>query len=228
MATTSQSRGSSSDLIVRDIMRGLYDGRFVAGQRLVEPDLMTIYAVSRGTVREALQRLAAEGIVSQTAFRGAHIRHLSKPEAREILQLLEVNVGLAARLAAENIDRLGQRPEFIAAYEDLLRFADRPDSYDMIGARNAFYRAMINAGGNVELGRLIRSFRIHLIRTYLRQPSFERFAHYEQMVSAILDGNAEAAEAAGRAHIRSSLERLDDIPETVFAAPALERLSPQE
>ena len=54
---------SSSDLIVRDVVRGLYEGRYVAGQRLAEPDLMRSYGVARSTVREAIKRLVAEGVL---------------------------------------------------------------------------------------------------------------------------------------------------------------------
>lgn len=216
-------RPSSSDLIVRDIVRGLYDGRFAAGQRLVEPDLMRRYTVSRGTVREALKRLAAEGVVTQTAFRGAQIRHLSRTEARDILELLEVNIGLAARLAAQNIDATGGRGPFVAAYEALAAFADKADSFELVRARNGFYRAMTRAGGNAELGRLVRGFRVHLIRTYLRTPAHERFSDYREMAEAILAGNAEAAEAAGRRHIRRSLDVLDDAPDSIFAPAGSEQ-----
>ncbi|MCR5858116.1 GntR family transcriptional regulator [Mesorhizobium sp. J428] len=210
-------RLSSSDQIVRDVVRGLYEGRFVAGQRLVEPDLMRLYGVSRGTVREALKRLAAEGVVSITAFRGAQIRHLSRAEARDLLQLLEVTIGLAARLAAQNIASPRTREAFIAACENLSSFAGRGDSFDFVQARNRFYRAMTRAGGNAEVARAVRGFRVHLIRTYLRPPVEERFADYREMAEAILNGDAEAAEAAGRRHIRRSLDALDDAPDSVFA-----------
>lgn len=224
-------RPSSSDLIVRDIVRGLYDGRFAAGQRLVEPDLMRLYGVSRGTVREALKRLAAEGVVTQTAFRGAQIRHLSRGEARDLLQILEVNIGLAARLAARNIAASGMRERFVAAYEALAAFAEKPDSFELVRARNGFYRAMTRAGGNAELGRLVRGFRVHLIRTYLRTPAQERFSDYREMAEAILSGDAEAAEAAGRRHLRRSLDVLDDAPDSIFApagAPPADALDDED
>ena len=51
---------------MRDVVRGLYEGRYVAGQRLAEPDLMRSYGVARSTVREAIKRLVAEGVLSRT------------------------------------------------------------------------------------------------------------------------------------------------------------------
>src|SRR5260370_12580628 len=86
---------SASDRIVSDVVRGLYDGRYAPGQRLVEPDLMQKYGVSRSTVREAINRLSAVGVAASHPFRGAQIRQLSRREARDILLILELMVGLA-------------------------------------------------------------------------------------------------------------------------------------
>lgn len=218
--STDRSRLSSSDQIVRDIVRGLYEGRFTAGQRLVEPDLMRLYNVSRGTVREALKQLAAEGVVSQMAFRGAQIRQVSRAEARDILELLEVTIGLAARLAARNMAASGTRENFVAAYDHLAAFADQQDSFELVQARNRFYRAMTRAGGNRALGRLITGFHVHLIRTYLRRPAQERFADYRAMADAILAGDGERAETAGRRHLRHLIEALDDAPDSLFPPAA--------
>jgi len=212
-----RSRLSTSDQIVRDIVHGLYEGRFVAGQRLVEPDLMRLYNVSRGTVREALKRLAAEGVVSQTAFRGAQIRHLSRAEARDILELLEVTIGLAARLAARNLAASRTRDSFDAAYRMLASFAGRPDSFEVVRARNRFYRAMTRAGGNRALEPLITGFNVHLIRTHLRRPAQERFADYRDMAEAILEGKEDLAEAAAKRHLRNVMKAMDDVPDSVFS-----------
>ena len=208
---------SSSDQIVRDIVRGLYGGRFAAGQRLVEPDLVRLYGVSRGTVREAIKRLAAEGVVTQTAFRGAHIRHLSRTEARDILELLEVTIGLAARLAAERIGTPGLRAQIRQSYDRLEKFSDGGDAFDLVRARNRFYRAITQAGGNRELARLLPTFQVHLIRANLTISSRLRFGDYQAIVDAILAGNGSRAETVARRHVRRSLEVLADAPASMFA-----------
>jgi len=67
--------------VVDAIVSGIRLGRFVPGQKLVEADLTESIGVSRGPVREALKRLAAEGIVSLTRHRGAYIRVLTRPKS---------------------------------------------------------------------------------------------------------------------------------------------------
>ena len=71
-AQTGRKHGlSSPDQVVAALIRGLQAGRYVPGQRLIEADLTKELKVSRGPVREALKRLAAEGLVSLIPHRGA-------------------------------------------------------------------------------------------------------------------------------------------------------------
>jgi DNA-binding GntR family transcriptional regulator len=211
------TRTSSSGQVVRDIVRGLYEGRYVAGQRLVEPDLMRRYQVGRSTVREALSRLAAEGVATLNPFRGAQIRQLSRREAGNILVILEVTVGLAARLAAENIKAPGASAHFRACYDELTAFASERESFELVRARNRFYRAMTRVGRNPDLQRLLFGFQVHLIRSTFSQPHEERFADYRRMADAILAQDAKAAEKAGRDHIRRIALALAKAPDEAFA-----------
>ena len=92
-AVSSRSLGSA-EMVIRAITEGLYSGRYAPGQRLVEADLTREYGISRGSVREALSRLAADGIVTLNRHRGAQIRSLTRKEALDVLNLLEILVGI--------------------------------------------------------------------------------------------------------------------------------------
>lgn len=208
---------SSSDQIVRDVVRGLYEGRYAAGQRLVEPDLMRRYDVGRSTAREAIKRLAAEGIAVVHAFRGAQIRQLSRVDARNVLLVMELMVGLAARQAAENISRAGTGERFKESLDALLAFEQAGDSYELVRARNRFYRTMTRIGGNREVARLLPSIQVHLVRAQLRLPPEQRFADYRAIAEAVLAGDAARAEEAARAHIRRTAETLALLPDSAFA-----------
>src|SRR5690606_40886702 len=76
----------SSDLVdkvITAIKKGVRFGRYVPGQRLIENDLATTFQVSRGTVRDALRRLEAEGLVHFERYRGASIRKMSRRDRSE-------------------------------------------------------------------------------------------------------------------------------------------------
>jgi DNA-binding GntR family transcriptional regulator len=212
---------SSPDAIFQEILRGLYEGRYVPGQRLIESDLTRRFKVSRGSVREAMKRLAAEGVVKLTLHKGAYIRTLSRADVRAILLVIEVMIGLAARLAAEQIDDEG-RQALRDSYARLLSFRENANFPEFVRARNAYYRTLVRLGGNQELGRLLPSMHVHLVRIQFRPypvaAEETRFEDYQQMTDAVLRGDATAAEKAGRAHIRRILRSIDQLPDEAFPA----------
>src|SRR5258708_20335204 len=81
-------RTSFPDIVVNAIIRGVHAGRLVPGQRLVEADLTRNLGVSRGPVREALKRLAAEGIVTLNRHRGAFVRAMPRHQLPDTLLTL--------------------------------------------------------------------------------------------------------------------------------------------
>lgn len=218
---TAKPRQSTSDLIVADILRGLYEGRYVAGQRLVEPDLVAAYEVSRSTVREAIKRLAAQGVVEAAHNRGARIRQLSKHEARNNLQITEVIIGLAARLAAAHIDEGENRAQMTEVLDALFAASRQSDKYQFIRARDRFYRAMTRSAKNPELEQMIGNLQVHLVRNRLVMRPEDREASYREIGAAILAGDPAAAEAAARRHVHRMIALLDALYEAPLIADRL-------
>lgn len=207
--------------IVRGVIDGLYEGRFAPGQRLVEADLVARFGASRGSVREALARLEAAGVVRLTRNKGASVRMLSRREARDIIVLSEVLNGLIFRLAAENIARPGVAKQAQSAYEQLQSSRSAPKFIDQVRARNAYYRVLVEIGGNREIARVLPMTDVHLTRTQFRGYDFayerERFDLYEDLHEAILGGDGVRAEALGRARSRLFLKDLETLPDHAFA-----------
>ncbi len=202
-------------MIFREIVQGLYKGSYVPGQRLVEADLTTKWNVSRGTVREALNRLSAEGIVTLSRHRGAAIRVLDATEMRDILEVLELMIGMAARLAARRIDENDNRARFKEVFEALLAFRCQPASFDLIRARNRFYRTLAVVGGNRELQDILRRMHVHLVRVQLQalQDNLvaERFDDYGRIGQAVLAGDARRAKLTARQHVCNTGALLNQI-----------------
>jgi DNA-binding GntR family transcriptional regulator len=208
---------SSPDTVFDEILAGLYDGRYAPGQRLIESDLTRRYKVSRGSVREALRRLASEGFVKITLHRGAYVRSLNRTEARHALMLLEVLIGLAARLAAENIHVPDSASRMKAALGELIAPKQNRAYGEVIRARHGFYTTMVAVGENEELARLLKS--MELVRIQFRtHPTADeiRVENYRRITDAILSGKGAQAEKVARAHIREFLKRIEDLPENAF------------
>src|SRR5207244_781821 len=78
-------------------------GRLKPGAELAEVALSEQLGVSRGPLREAIGRLASEGLVTVRPRRGAVVRSLSKEEFLELYQVREALEMMAVRLAVPKL-----------------------------------------------------------------------------------------------------------------------------
>ena len=211
-AATPAKVPSSPERVAASITKGVLRREYVIGQRLIESDLTRQLQVSRSTVREALKILAANGVVEIFPHRGAVIRGLSLVDARSLLSLLEVLTGLAARLAANNIDLGQNRRLFSAAAKPLIE--DRPTiELDLIlDERARFYQAMLDIADNSELRRAMPLPRAHLFRGqfygFLSRADLRAMVkEYRNIAKAILAGAGAQAELYARRHLQKTAER---------------------
>jgi DNA-binding GntR family transcriptional regulator len=213
---------SSPEEVFRDIVRGLYDGRYAPGQRLVEADISRDFGVSRGTAREALKRLGAEGLVTTNLHRSARIRRLGRKEMRDILDIVELLTGYSCRLCAGRMSDPEPRQAFVDHYQNLMSFQRSDNVAGFVKARNRFFRALVELSGNTELQRLMPTLHLHLIRVQLKNSEVDDammwFESYSDIADAVLAGEAEKAEEAGRRHVRRFAELTKQLPERLFAA----------
>ncbi len=211
---------SSSETIVRDVVQGLYEGRYVFGQRLIEADLTRRYGVSRGSVREALSRLAADGVVTLERHRGACIRSVDRENALETLVLVEVLTGLSARLAAQRIALPGAADSLRAALGRVLKFEPRGSAIECDLARRDFFDVLVKISGNRELARLKASVQLGLVgmavRCYENTIDAAREHDFLEIAEAVFAGAPDAADAAARRHVRRVAEAVIAIPANAF------------
>ena len=201
---------SAAETIARDILKGLYEGWYVSGQRLAEPDLIARYDVSRSTVREAIKRLAAQGVVETRHHQGARILDISAAEARNILLIAEVIVGLAARQSALSIDKEGSREVLQEALDGVEAASRSSERFDVVVARNRFHRTLARIAGSPVLENTLGNLHVHLVRNKLVMTPEERLASYRAIAEAIFSGDAETAETRARAHVRKMIDLLGD------------------
>ncbi|MGV2980086.1 GntR family transcriptional regulator [Camelimonas sp. ID_303_24] len=209
--TAAQNASSFRDSLFSAIVRGLYEGRYAPGQRLVEADLTAEYGVSRGPVRETLSRLAAEGIVTLSPGRGAAIRKLGWREAVDLLELLEALVGLAAAGAARRAasDAAGAaRLEAAASQLAAFDHATLTPGYAL--ARDRFYGALVDLAGNAELARVMPRVQSHLLRIQFRAQvaRYDELRHqdYGVITGAVLAGDEQKARAVTQRHFRRMID----------------------
>lgn len=214
---------SSPDQVVQAIKRGILVGRFVPGQRLIEADMTRDHKVSRGPVREALKRLAAEGVVAHSPHRGAYIRLLTRREVAELLEALEAILGLAMRRAAAQMQAPPHRAALKLAYDKLNRHGAHGDRVRQSIDRNGFYDAIFAIAGNRELARMHPAVPTQILRmqvyAYLSPADREQqFADYRLLYDALRSGRAQEAGRIAQSHARRSLAQITRLPDEAFAA----------
>ncbi|MDN5843912.1 MAG: GntR family transcriptional regulator [Alcaligenaceae bacterium] len=196
---------TAADTVFHGIVQALAQQRFVPGQRLVEVDLAAQFGVSRASVREALQRLAAEGLVELFRNKGAAIRTLSAQETLDVLDVAERITGLLARSAARAIAGGAARAPIVGALARLDEADRSQDAETFAGARRGLYRALLITSGSRELRRLLPSINMPIVYAQHRPAALQqvRMRDYQAMCEAILAGDEAAADAAGMQHVRN-------------------------
>lgn len=185
------------------------------GERLKEEELAASLGVSRTPIREALRRLAAEGIVEFVPNRGAHVATWGGTDLEEIFNLRARLEGYAAFRAATRIEA--------AQLAQLAQLAERMDraaasggtrAIDRVTELNgAFHQLIVTAAHSQRLESLLAG----LIQVSLAHRTFRRYspealgrslAHHHELVAAMRAGDPDWAEAIMRSHIRAALAAL--------------------
>ena len=195
-------RGRSIELL-RAMILG---GKLRPGTRINEAELASLLGISRGPVREAIQRLTAEGLTAISPHRGAFVRQFS---AEEIVQLFELRVILesaGARLAAMRC-----APSAIAELGNWLSetHGNPGNTAEAVAKAAEFHLELLDRVGNPQLARSARACyqRIRVARAIYRMPFRLEAAYraHSAIFSAVKGHDADAAERLMREHIEDSL-----------------------
>ena len=209
---------------VYDELRGaILRGEYAPLQRLIEAELIERYGTTRFALRNALTRLAAEGLIELQPNRGARVRQISAEEAIEITEIRRAVEALVAARAAERVTdeeiaelrALGEAMSSAVAGLDMLGYSD-------LNAR--LHGAVRRIARHHTATRLIEQLHGQLVRHQFRlafvpgRPSVSLPEHLA-IIDAICARDPERAERAMHAHIDSVLKMLTTVT-TPGPAPA--------
>ena len=184
----------------------ILDGTLAPGQRLIARELMDATGLGASTLREALQRLASDGLVKLSPNRGAEVQRFSRRDVRDLFQVREALEGMAARLAALAVAG-GMIPSTLATLVAGMRHDGITDSAAFVRENNLFHDEIVALSGNRRLaealGRLQPSIIILQARSAMTRSNVEAsFLEHLRIGDAILAGDAEAAERHMGDHMR--------------------------
>jgi DNA-binding GntR family transcriptional regulator len=199
----------------------ILSGSLTPGAELSEVALAESLGVSRGPIREAIGRLASEGLVTVRPRRGAVVSSLSTEEFVELYQVREALELLAVKLAVPRL-----RPEDItvlqALIDEMSARAERNEVEAFFEANSAFHLRLAEASGNVKLLELYEQLVAQLGRYRLRsltlRGNLERsVAEHAAILRAAKRGDAERAAHLMSEHIRVPQRSLNGLTDDEFA-----------
>jgi DNA-binding GntR family transcriptional regulator len=225
MARTKASNGNRTvvDATIESIKSGILEGRYASGQRLIEADLTRELNVSRGPLREALGRLAADGLVEIEPYRGAIVFRPSRQDIADLLQLREALEGLAARLAAERIDNGDNRRRVLAEQAAIGRSNASLEVMTYMEDNERFHNLILDLAGNRQIRRVVAQMQLPTLqqaffRMFDHKLRSESLAQHAEILDAILAGHPARAEKAMRAHIGRTVDLAKRLPDSLFGA----------
>ena len=200
---------SVADQVYAILRERIASGELARGSRLHQADLALEFGVSRTPVREALRRLAAEGLVDLFANRGARVATATPEQLRSSYEARLVVEPGAARMAAQR--RLeGPIQRMRAAIEAEAQAGQEPSK--LFKANREFHLGLVEDTGNPELVRFMEHIWIGRIGAQLYELRHDRkgldsdHEAHRGIADAIEAGRAEEAERLVRGHLERAME----------------------
>ena len=183
---------------------------FYPGVRVTENELADRFHVSRTPVREALQRLAAEGYVTILPKQGCFVRDI---DIDEINHYYDVRIGLemlALELACQTMSD-SQLKKLAAAWDPRQVPSKPPTVAAMVARDESFHLALAAGTGNAVLAGYLKDVNdhIHIVRRLdFTDPTRieQTYREHHEVVQRLLARDVDGAKQLLQSHIRKSAE----------------------
>ncbi|RZT27555.1 GntR family transcriptional regulator [Kribbella sp. VKM Ac-2569] len=218
--TERPGKARMSDVVYERLQGFLLDGEIQPGERIRVDELARRLGVSQTPVRESLNRLEAEDLVTKTHLIGYSATPKLTPERFEDLFEARFLIEPYCSGLAAGRHRGGEAERIAAiAAEMRTRYQAGTMSYAAFARADAeFHEAVLAATGNSYFGEIFAKLHCHLQLFRLLRDSRvteDALDEHDQIVTAIRQRSQESATDAMRAHLTASRTRL----RTAFASP---------
>jgi DNA-binding GntR family transcriptional regulator len=203
--TAVPDQASKADLVHRRLKEEIELGELAPGTPLSELSLVERTGASRTPVREALRRLADEGLVAIYPRRGMVVAPVDVRDLASICEVRAEMEGFAAGLAA--VRATGRdRDEADALVSDLQRLPEESDERALIRFDQRVHHFVHRCTHNAYLQDTLGSYLTLSLRLWfvgLDQVSRldEAIREHREMLQSISDGDGDRAAAVARAHV---------------------------
>lgn len=218
------ARPSARDIAYAHVRDEIISGALRPGTSLSENELAATIGISRQPVREALLLIAQEGLVEIRPQSGTYVTPIDPDRVREAQFIREaIEVTSLASCATPSDEQERMLRSILAAQR---KARDREEFYPL---DEEFHRALLGLAGHANAWAAVSAAKGHLDRARYVGMSATRDVQayaddHERVVDALAAGDADAACAALREHLRFVFADLEAVreqhPELFEGAPA--------
>ncbi|WP_433472458.1 GntR family transcriptional regulator [Spirillospora sp. CA-142024] len=206
--------GNLADQVADSIRDAIHEGRYAPGTRLVERTLAAELGVSHIPIREALSKLADEGLIERTPRRGSRVAMLTPRELDELCSLRVVLEQFVVRRVQERLTSEARR-ELRAMVEEMRGEAAAGNFRRVFDIDQRFHERLWELADHGLVGELVTQLRSR-IGAFLRaataalEPGELEYhaATHDVLLDAILDPDPAVAQAEMARHIELAAERI--------------------
>ncbi|MBU9763712.1 GntR family transcriptional regulator [Mycobacterium sp. TNTM28] len=200
---------STASIVADKLRQAIAYGEVVPGTQLGEAELARKFGVSRGPVREGMQRLAQEGLLIAIRNRGVFVNTMDVDEIRDMYVAREAIERTASRRILEG--------DHLAAGEALLEVVDEMatagDLDEVSEADMRFHELLVELAGSPRLSRMHQTFLVEtrmcvhaLADTY--DALSDRVSEHRALACSIRSGDEALTDKLMLEHMQDAVERL--------------------
>ncbi|GAB5374532.1 MAG: GntR family transcriptional regulator [Acuticoccus sp.] len=216
---TRESVATRAEQAYAELKRRVIDNEFQVGSFFLEQELADLLEMSRTPIREALVRLANEGMVEIRPRHGMRVLPISAVDMREIYTIL---TALEAEVASEVAAR-GLSPEELAtlhqAVNDMEAALAVDDRLAWAKADERFHRSLVGTSANQRMRSVIlqyweQSHRVRMLTLRLRPKPERSTREHLDLVHAIEARDPHKARLIHRVHRELAADMLAEVLST--------------
>jgi GntR family carbon starvation induced transcriptional regulator len=210
-----RTAGTRAGHVYEAIRQDILSCKLVPGQWLRSDTMKEDYGAGVSTIREALSRLAAEGLVQMEDQRGASVAAVSEADLRDLLLVREHVESLALDWSIRNGGEEWEA-EVVSRFhmfrKSLMRGIENISDDDEIQQRHeAFHLSLIAACNSPRMSQIVQTLyaqtrRYRLMADYGRASDSQVAAEHEEIMKAALDRKAEQACELFRQHAAKTID----------------------
>jgi DNA-binding GntR family transcriptional regulator len=212
---------TKKDVMVEVLRDAILSGELQPGARLLQEELAERFQVSATPVREAIQQLVAEGILSHNPYRGVQVAEVRLEDVKEIYLIRGMVERLATRCGVPNL-RIADVQRLHSIEREIEAGVGQTGETPLLKLNREFHMLIYEAAAMPQLMQIIKTLWIKSPwDTLFVVPNRQQMVveEHRRILEAIDRGDAEGAGEAMQQHIEQGAAALSNYLQSHHAQP---------